>query len=70
MNELSFVKQRIAAGDEARFYHDHYGQQWIELRRGWFFKRKARVRLFPEEIMQAKAALQARHRSAGRSRKQ
>jgi hypothetical protein len=60
MHDLSFVKQRIAAGDEARFSHDHYGQQWIELRRGWIIKRKTRVRLLPDEIMQAKAALRAR----------
>jgi len=32
MHDLSFVKQRIAAGDQARFSHDHFGQQWIELR--------------------------------------
>jgi hypothetical protein len=55
MNDLSFVKERIAAGDEARFFHDHYGQQWIELKRGRIFKRKFRVRLLPDEIMQAKA---------------
>lgn len=60
MQDLSFVKQRIAAGDHTRFSHDYYGQQWIELRRGWIFKRKTRVRLLPEEIMQAKAALRAR----------
>jgi hypothetical protein len=70
MNEFLFVKERIAAGDKARFFQDHYGQRWIELRRGWIFKRKTRVRLLPDEIMQAKAALQARHRSAARSRKQ
>ena len=60
MNDLSFVRKRIAAGDQARFFHDHYGQQWIELRCGRIFKRKTRVRLLPEEIMQAKAALQGR----------
>src|SRR5262245_37246528 len=38
MNDLSFVRERIAAGDQARFFHDHYGQQWIELRRGRIFK--------------------------------
>ena len=59
MHDLSFVKQRIAVGDQARFFHDHYGQQWI-LRRGRIFKRKTRVRLLPDEIMQAKAALRAR----------
>ena len=61
MNDLSFVRERIAAGDQARFFHDYYGQQWIELGRGRIFKRKTRVRLLPEEIMQAKAALEGRH---------
>jgi len=60
MSDLSFVRERIAAGDQALFFHDHYGQQWIELRRGRIFKRKTRVRLLPEEIMQAKAALEGR----------
>lgn len=60
MHDLSFVKQRIAAGDQARFFHDHFGQQWIELKRGRIFKRKSRVRLLPDEIMQAKVALRAR----------
>jgi len=60
MSDLPFVRERIAAGDQALFFHDHYGQQWIELRRGRIFKRKTRVRLLPEEIMQAKAALEGR----------
>ena len=60
MRDLLFVKQRIGAGDQARFFHDHFGQQWIELKRGRMFKRKSRVRLLPDEIMQAKAALRAR----------
>jgi hypothetical protein len=60
MHDLLFVKQRIAAGDQARFFHDYFGQQWIELKRGRIFKRKSRVRLLPDEIIQAKAALRAR----------
>ena len=65
MSDLSFVKERIAAGDKARFFYGYYGQQWVELRHGWIFKRKASVRLCPDEIMQAKAALKERH--AGRA---
>jgi hypothetical protein len=33
------------SGWSGSFFHHHYGQQWIELRRGWIFKRKTRVRL-------------------------
>jgi len=51
MHDLLFVKQRIAAGDQARFFHDYFGQQWIELKRGRIFKRKSRVRLLPDEII-------------------
>ena len=61
MRDLSFVKESISAGDHARFFLDYYGQQWVELRRGWIFRRKTRVRLSPDEIAQAKAALRARH---------
>jgi hypothetical protein len=69
VNNLQIVKERIAAGDGVRFYHDHYGQQWIELRRGWVFKRKTRIKLLPDELMQAKAALQERHRRRSTGRK-
>jgi len=31
MHDLSFVMQRIAAGDRARFFHSHFGQQVVEL---------------------------------------
>ena len=43
MHDLSFVMQRIAAGDRARFFHAYFGQQEVELSRGWIFKRKTRV---------------------------
>jgi hypothetical protein len=32
-HDLSFVMQRIAAGDRARFFHDFFGQQVVELSR-------------------------------------
>jgi len=46
-HDLSFVMQRIAAGDCARFFHSHFGQQEVELSRSWIwiFKRKTRVSL-------------------------
>ena len=31
MHDLSFVMQGIAAGDRARFFHSHFGQQVVEL---------------------------------------
>ena len=57
-HDLSFVMQRIAAGDRARFFHDYFGQQGVELSRGWIFKRKTRVSLPPREIARVKDSLQ------------
>jgi len=61
-HDLSFVMQRIAAGDRARFFHSHFGQQVVELSRSWIwiFKRKTRVSLSPLEIARVKDALYAR----------
>jgi hypothetical protein len=61
-HDLSFVMQRIAAGDRARFFHDFFGQQVVELSRSWIwiFKCKTRVRLSPLEIARVKDALHGR----------
>lgn len=66
-HDLSFVMQRIAAGDRARFFHSHFGQQVVELSRRWIwiFKRKTRVSLSPLEIARVKDALHA-HRKGER----
>jgi hypothetical protein len=63
-HDLSFVMQRIAAGDRARFFHSHFGQQVIELSRSWIwiFKRKTRVSLSPLEIARVKDAMYTRHK--------
>jgi hypothetical protein len=45
MHDLSFVMQRIAAGDRVYFSYDFYGKVWITVSRGWIFKRKTRVSL-------------------------
>jgi hypothetical protein len=58
-HDLSFVMQRIAAGDRARFFYDYFGQQGVELSRGWIIKRKTRVSLSPLEIARVKDALHA-----------
>ena len=59
---LSFVMQRIAAGDRARFFHSHFGQQEVELSRSWIwiFKRKTRVSLPALEIARVKDAIASR----------
>jgi hypothetical protein len=63
-HDLSFVMQRIAAGDRARFFHTHFGQQVVELSRSWIwiFKRKTRVSLSPLEIARVKDALHPRRK--------
>jgi hypothetical protein len=73
MHDLSFVMQRIAAGDRARLFHAYFGQQGVELSRGWIFRRKTRVSLHPEEIARVKdvlhAALRARPAHSARSQR-
>jgi DNA-binding GntR family transcriptional regulator len=63
-HDLSFVMQRIAAGDRARFFHSHFGQQVVELSRSWIwiFKRKTRVSLSPLEIARIKETMHARRK--------
>jgi len=69
MHDLSFVMQRIAAGDRARFFHAHFGEQGVELSRGWIFKRRTRVSLHPEEIARVKDVLHARQKGTSRARR-
>jgi hypothetical protein len=45
MHDLSFVKQRISAGDDVYIFSDHHGQSLITLYRGWIFKRRTQVKL-------------------------
>ena len=63
MSDLSFVFQRVELGDRIKFFHDFYGRQWIELSRGWLLKRRTRVYLAAEEILEVKKALERRRRS-------
>ena len=60
MHDLSFVMQRIAAGDRVYFSYDYYGKVWITVSRGRIFKRKTKVRLPPDEVARVKAVLRAR----------
>jgi hypothetical protein len=59
-HELSFVRQRIAAGDSVYIFCDYHGQTLIILYRGWLIKRRTQVKLPPDEIAQVKEMLRAR----------
>jgi hypothetical protein len=60
MHDLSFVRQRIAAGDIVYIFCDYRGQPLITLYRGWIFKRRTQVKLPPDEVAQVKEMLRAR----------
>ena len=65
MSDLDFALRRVRLGDKVRFFHDFYGRQWVELKRAWFWP-GSRVHLEASEIIQVKAALDARRRSQGK----
>jgi hypothetical protein len=60
MSDMAFVLRRLESGDRIRFVQGYYGQQWIELSRGWLLRRKTRITLPPDQIMQIKRALEQR----------
>lgn len=60
MSNLGYVMARIEAGDRVVFGRDGFGQQWIELWRGRFFPRRARVDCTPVEITCIKRVLLSR----------
>lgn len=66
MRDLEFALKRVRSGDKVRFHHDFYGRQWVELKRAWFWP-STRVRLTAGEIVQLKAALDARRRAPRRA---
>jgi len=57
MSELSYVLERIAQGDEVRFYHDYYGEQGVELARGRLLRRRKKVVLTAAQLQEVKNAL-------------
>ena len=58
MSDLPSVFERVESGDKVRFFQNFYGRQWIEVTRGWLLKRKTRVYLADDKIMQVKRALE------------
>ena len=63
MSQLAFVQHRLQSGDKIKFCHGYYGDQWIELRRWWFFWPKTRVHLTPQETSDLKSVLRAQQRA-------
>ena len=64
MAQLSYVLERIARGDEVRFYHDYYGEQGVELASGRILRRKKKVTLTSAQLQEVKAALRKGPRGA------
>ena len=62
MSDLSFVLQRIAAGDKVRFFENFYGSQWIVLRWPWLPAIGRRIYFRNDEMAQIQAALIERRR--------
>lgn len=52
MSDLKTIRQRIEAGDQARFYLDYYGSHWVELKSSMLIPFKRRIKLSPAEAMQ------------------
>jgi hypothetical protein len=50
--------RRLKAGAKVRFFHDHYGQQGIEISRGWLLGRR-RILLSADDVLTIKQALGA-----------
>ena len=68
MRDISYVIQRIDAGDKVRCFEDFYGRQWIELRRPWLLFHKKRYSLTNDQMMTVRQALsQRRHQRSARA---
>lgn len=61
MQGVSYVVERVKAGDRIMFGRDPYGQPFVELWRGWLFQRRAKVELTAEEVRNVKRALLSLH---------
>src|ERR1700730_3157946 len=64
MYNLSLVMRRVDAGDKVRVCQDFYGKQWVQLTTGRLFKRRTRVELPPNDLMQVKAAVKSRRKGS------
>lgn len=61
MENVSYVLNRVNAGDRVVFGRDVHGQQWVELWRGKLFERRSKLDCSPDEISNIKRALLRRH---------
>ena len=46
-----------------KFAINYYGEQWVEYKTGWVLRRKVRVRLSEQDVVQLKDALRSRRRT-------
>jgi hypothetical protein len=60
MRDLSPIIRHAEAGGSVKFVINYYGEQWVEYKTGWVLRRKIRVRLSEQEVVQLKAALRRR----------
>lgn len=60
MSDLNTIRQRIEAGDVARFYLDFYGSHWVELKSSMLIPFKRRFRLSPTEAMELRELIARR----------
>ena len=63
MRDLSQILRHAEAGGNVKFVINYYGEQWVEYRTGWVLRRKVRVRLSEQEVVQLKDALRSRRRT-------
>jgi chorismate-pyruvate lyase len=60
MSAVSDVVARVEAGEKIRFRQDFYGRQWVELTRGRLLRRRSRIELSAQDILQIKTTLARR----------
>lgn len=59
MKQVAYVLERIARGDQIRFYHDYFGEQGVELASGRILRRRRKISLTPDQMMKIKDALRS-----------
>jgi hypothetical protein len=57
------VIKRIDAGENAKFFIDYYGRQWVELRGRVLFWRRERIELAGAQIEEIKRHVRARRKA-------
>lgn len=64
MRDLSALLRHTDAGGTVKFVVNYYGEQWVEYKTGWVLRRRVRVRLTEQEVVQLKDALRKRRRGS------